>query len=241
MLRPFALLSFIYTAYVLNPARAVSATLPPGIVLTGGLAAVAAALAKPSYAICIIPAAGLFWLYWLYRRRTLNWPALLGTLLPTGLILVVQFFALPASGGDAGAITWMPLGFFADFHPLDVLLRLGLSVAFPLAVYLAYWPQARRDGRLNLAWLTFLFGAFYTYFIVEGNRVTHGNFTWSGQITLFILFVISAAMLVQQAYREQQIVIDRRSLLCGGVLLLHLISGVLWLAVHYSTESLVWY
>jgi Na+(H+)/acetate symporter ActP len=68
-------------------------------------------------------------------------------------------------------------------------IKFVLSAAFPIAVYGLYWKSAVRDARLNLAVLLFAFGISYSHLLSEKRHWEHGNFIWSGYITLFILFV----------------------------------------------------
>ena len=59
----------------------------------------------------------------------------------------------------------------------------------------SFWEpstEARRDTMLNLAWLTFGFATLQTYLLAEaGPRFNDGNFAWSSQISLFVLFTVS--------------------------------------------------
>ena len=52
---------------------------------------------------------------------------------------------------------------------------------------------------LPLAYLAFLMGALQLYLLAEtGIRFSDGNFRWSAQITLFLLFVAGARWLLRE-------------------------------------------
>jgi hypothetical protein len=161
-------------------------------------------LAKPSYLICLIPATILIILYKIFTKKGINWhPLILGFILPSILILGWQFIFSYLNkdtviiGGESSIIfaPFVAMGYYSK----NLLGEFLLSIAFPLCVYLCYFTKARRDNQLNFAWLIFFIGAFYTYFLAEsGNRIYAGNFFWSGQLTLFILFVVSTTFVLKQ-------------------------------------------
>jgi hypothetical protein len=75
-----------------------------------------------------------------------------------------------------------------------LVVKLLLSLLFPLSVLAVNFRRAREDCALMLAWLLFAIGAAMMYLLAEsGPRMVHGNMLWSAQIAVFILFVRSAA------------------------------------------------
>jgi hypothetical protein len=85
----------------------------------------------------------------------------------------------------------MPFGVMKMYSNY-LLPKLVASILFPLFVSLVYIRRAVLDIRMILGWLIFLFGAFITYFFAEtGQRFYDGNFGWSGEIALVILFITS--------------------------------------------------
>jgi hypothetical protein len=106
-------------------------------------------------------------------------------------------------------------------------LKLLLSALFPLAVAAAFGRTALRDPMLRLAWLGFAAGAFYAYGLAEsGRRLVDGNFLWSGQVSLLVLFVASARWLVAHLSSARGRV-SLRVVVCGTVLSLHVLAGCL--------------
>jgi hypothetical protein len=238
VLKPLALLLFLYAVAVFSDTH----FRKPVTVLMAVLLTVLCTLSKPNFTISLLPALAAFALFWLILRRPLNWLLLLGIVLSGGLILVIQLFVLPESTAGGGGIVFDPFGLFREFDSireyaiLDTLFwRFLLSISFPLVVYLVYWRDARRDLSLNLSWASFGFGAFFTYFMAEPGRVIHGNFAWSGHITLLVLFVVSATFLTKQIRANRLQAAAWASLFMLG---LHVINGVVWYVAELSSVAI---
>jgi hypothetical protein len=227
LLKPFALAGFFLTIWYLTHRGRIDARLAALFALT----TIAGALSKPSYLICILPAAALLGFYRLLRRAPIS-PSglLLGLYLPGAAVLGWQFYATYA-GHNADstyhdAIDWAPFKFMS-YWATDLLSKFLLSIAFPLAVALVYWKEARRDAWMQLSWLTFLFGTFYSYLLAERVNWGAGNFVWSGYIADFLLIVGSAVFWLRQVSRKpRSLWLRSGAILCGAVLLLHAVSGV---------------
>lgn len=241
LLRPFAVLSFIFVIRTVTHTRtpvvwmAVSAAL-----MFGG------ALAKPSYTTSILPVLGLIGLWGLWRGKqtagshdsiwkaawsAIDWRLLiLGLALPALLSIVLQtvvVYLVP----DADPVGIMLAPFvveraFSDYLPWKFLL----SIAFPLVAALFFWRKYREDVSLPLAWLAFFSGVLQLYLLAEtGDRLMHGNFRWSAQITLFLLFVATARFLLNRA---GDLPLWQRSA-AWAVYLLHLAGGVAYYIASY--------
>jgi hypothetical protein len=105
-----------------------------------------------------------------------------------------------------------------------------LSILFPASVAICFFSQVRSDPRMVLAWLQFGVGVIFTYFLAEYPDLSAANFIWSGHITLFVLFVVSALMLIEQTLTDiaspwRAVFSNRAAIVCYGALLLHLIGG----------------
>jgi len=193
LLRPFALMLFVAALAIIESRTRQGKILR---VVVGTVLSILATLAKPNFTVALLPPLLLVAAYQAVKR---NWQTsaalLLGFMLPGAIILYAQmaFFA----GGEGLAIApfavfnaWLDI--FYPGNPLGLLPRLILSILFPAYICVAYRGKAFHNTSLNLAWATFGFGAVYTYFLAEaGARLTDGNWTWSGQITLFVLFTAS--------------------------------------------------
>ena len=206
-------------------------------------------LAKPNFVIAFLPALGIMAMIWLWQRKKIDWLGLVGGIvLPAVGLLAWQYLATYSSDrvlADEAGILFAPFLVYGRESD-DLLLKFILSIAFPLAVYMLYYRRARQDWSLNLAWLTFGCGAFFTYFFAEsGVRLQDANFAWSGQVTLFVLYAVSATFFIGQAF-------DRRStyqihkkltpfVICGVIFFIQVVCGILWYSLHLTQPGNVWW
>jgi hypothetical protein len=195
--------------------------------------------AKPNYVMALAPALIVLALYRWRRGQAVSFRLLLwGIMLPAALVLGLQaiFF-------KTGQIAFQPLGYL-DAHAAGttpdanryLIMKLILSAAFPLAVYMMYWPATERDTMLMLGWLTFGVSLLYAYFLVEVNRVTDGNFIWGAQAALFILFLASFVVFLREnipLIRGENLHHLMPRLAIGICILgLHVVSGIVWYQTH---------
>lgn len=221
LLRPLALLLWLRVTRALAPHG------PPatkGEVTATAALSVLCALAKPSYAIALLPALGLAGAWQGGRgRRVDRRQILLGFVMPTCAVLAWQFGFSFATGTDA--LAWAPLEVMARFPGTPA--RVVLTVLFPAVVYLTHLQRARRDAALNVAWLTFAVGAAYAYLLAEsGNRIEHANLVWSGQISAFVLFVASALFVLREGGSGSK---PPALAACAAAFALHFVCGVYFL------------
>ncbi len=229
MLKPLALLVWVSAAGALSE----RGWRPPlwSVALLAGLCV----MAKSSYALALLPALGVMTAGAVIRRQSVAWVRLAAVALPVLALLVVQAVWFRNTGGIILAPLAVMRAWAGAINPLaddHLLLKLVLSALFPAATAIVCWPAARRDRHLHLAWLAFGLGAFYTYFLAEsGERLGHANFTWSGQITLFILFVASSICAIRFIRESSG---ARRGLLLAAIFGLHLVSGWHWYQIHMN-------
>ncbi len=185
LLRPLALLQFLYALRCFEPRRTSKIEL-----LGMAMISMLAAFAKPNFAIDLLPAMTILGLQRMLQRRNVDLAAFLaGFALPTLFVLTGQF--LITYQRESGII-------FAPFTVMShysgfLLPKLLLSILFPLLVTIIYRRRVWHDAHMRLAWLIFVFGGFYTYFLAEGGpRLYDGNFGWSGEIGLFVLFAAAS-------------------------------------------------
>jgi hypothetical protein len=238
-LKPFTLLLFLYASAVFCPRSSHTATeLTAAVCLT-----LASTLAKPSYTICLLPALFAFSAYRLLRRDYVDRRLLLGGIVVPALVTLawqyeVTYVSQPSS------IVFAPLAVMRMYSS-SLLPKFLLSVLFPLLVAVLFWRRAIASAALSLAWLTFMFGAGYTYLLAEaGPRMAHGNFGWSAEISLFILFVVSALFVLREGLLTFPVTrtswkLNAKLALCALGFGLHLVSGVLWYAVHVHRSQAV--
>jgi hypothetical protein len=186
LMKPFTVLTFYFSIQALE-----NKTAAWWKILMAALFSALGAFAKPNYLVCLLPALAIIALLRLIKKKPINWALLIfGIVVPQVLLLGWQF-ALSYSSASKDNIQML----FAPFsvmrgYSANLLLKFFLSIAFPLVVTCLYWKEAKKDIKMQVGWLGFGFGAFFTYFLAEsGGQFVHGNYLWSGDISLFILFV----------------------------------------------------
>lgn len=231
-LKPFALLVF---AFIFTPTQEVGATNWKSLTACI-LATTASALAKPNFVIVIVPALVVAFAIPAMRRELVPKAKFIAcaVLLPALIILAGQYWLtysseqIPGVYQGRSGIIWAPFVVMANFSSW-LPAKFLFSIAFPLAIFIGYFRQVLAHPRLLLAWLAFVIGAAYTYLLAEsGPRMYHGNLAWSGQVTLFILFVVSTAFLCEEVRcnglkdRYRKLVFA----LCLTLFILHALSGI---------------
>jgi len=243
LLKPLALLAFGLAV------RALTTRESTGRLKSSAAVVVAlGVLAKPNYAIALLPALVTFaaWRTFVGTRSEIRAGVrvdfglvALGFVGPACAVLLWQYAYTYSSAQSphpaeaSSAIAFAPLLAMSTFSESGVgglAARLVASILFPVCVTALYFDAAKHDLAMGFAWMGFAFGAFYTYFMVEtGPRFADGNFLWCGQITLFVLFVASSTFALQRAAVDR----SARRWICAGVYGLHVISGVIWYAIPF--------
>jgi len=192
LLRPLAIVQFGLACTMLGGTRFSGWRI-------AGVAAISilTTFAKPNLAICLLPALGLLALARLARKQDLDLRGLvLGIFAPVVAVLAWQFVVAYIMDEKSG-IAFMPLVVMRGYSD-HLAIKFLASILFPAVLVLVYLRRALADVRMVLAWTTFALGAAYTYLLAEtGKRLTHGNFGWCAEITLFILFVVSMVFYVE--------------------------------------------
>lgn len=196
-------------------------------------------LTKPNYIICFLPIFIFVMIYKLLKNRRLD-NALLwaGLIIPPMVLLSLQYSTTYVNGTsnvNFGLFTAIRAQGVEDYQIVPKLLA---SIAFPVFVYVVY-PRARRDMYLNLSWAIFFLGLLFTYGVFEtGKRLGHGNFIWSGQLTLMGVFLASTLVVLRE-HRDLLVsgkwgILPRTFFVTSLVFGLHLVSGIFFYA-------LMWY
>lgn len=191
---------------------------------------------KPNYMLSLLPALILAVGYRFWRGEVANTKLIVSAVIVPTILLLIAQYALGFSDAEAG-IAFAPfsvVGHLTGYGIPQLILMFFLSILFPLLVVLSRWQTARRDVGLVASWLAFLAGAVQMYFLSEtGVRQWHGNFWWSAQITLFVLFVYSAVFHLRAANQHP----SRFDKLITGVFGLHVVFGVLYYIVVFSIPT----
>lgn len=207
------------------------------ILQTMGLV-ILSAITKPSYLICLVPSLVLLACHHLLRKKPVDWrPLLVGVMMPGIFVLGLQYLYTYANG--SAGIGFAPFR-VASYFSGWLLPKFVLSIAFPLVVTLLFFRRAIGDIRMRLAWLGAILGilCFYTLIETAPEFTFHGNFGWSGIITLFVLFFASTVFLLQQWQTHRAESTARwRLRISTAVFCMHVASGVLWYVLTWSARQ----
>lgn len=160
-------------------------------------------LAKPSYTIVHIGAAGIIMLFRLIKHRFLN---IRQTLLaacfyiPTFIVLLIQFGGVFArkvvTGGEQG-IGVAPFKIWS-LYTQNIPVAIILACFFPFVVLVVHRKDLFFDYQYRFSWYIYISGVLMAIiFFEKGFRATHGNFFWGYICGLFIVFFESILLLLK--------------------------------------------
>lgn len=225
MIRPFALIAVVFALRAFAGYMRFSGRTALMCVLVVG----ASLFVKPNFALVFIPALIVVVAYRAAVKQNYIGARLilLGIVAPTIVLLavqyVLQFVVLPRPGGNSG-IALMPFVATVMFEPSFwwIAIKLLLSLAFPLTVYLLYRRELKADVGIGLAWWMVAAGIAQMYLLTEGGLIARDLNFWAGaQIAGFILFAFTLKSWLPLIKREP------RAWVSVALLALHVISGVL--------------
>jgi len=227
LLKPLALIHFFMTVKMME-SRQATAMHVIGLIIVSILVA----LAKPNYTLVMLPVVLIYLAYICLTRQRANAAAMaISVIVPSVVVLASQFFLFFTDDKIQFAPFVVPAALSSMLFPKFIL-----SMAFPLSVSLLYLKKVMNDLHMKTAWAIFMFGIAQMYLLAEsGQRMFHGNFFWSGQIALFILFVATTRFMVREQIIHKKLTmehakkhIDFRLLFSWMIFISHAIFGVLW-------------
>jgi len=161
---------------------------------------------KPNYALVILPGLALSAGIRLLRKEKVDFKMLVyGFAAPAVSMLALQWLVAYQFGDPGERIIFAPFQVersFSAFLPLKFLL----SCAFPLVVLVIARRFLLRDSNLLVGWTVFAVGVAQLYLLAEGGeRLLHGNFRWSAQIGLFLLFAVMLRWFLQEGLFDKNL------------------------------------
>ena len=217
---------FIYCAQFLDSRRA-----ELGPALSTGVLAVLSALAKPSFLVAFLPTAGLFSLADLWRRRWRQ-VSMFAMCIAVPVVLVLAWQAsLTFTLGDGNRVIFAP---FAVFDPTTTLYKLPASLAFPLIVAALAIRGRIQDSKFAFAWAYAGVALFVTLFLAETARLLDGNFAWTGQTGVFLVYVESLLLLIGRPELS-----GWRSA-AWTAFAVHVLCGIVWYGGVFFRDLSVW-
>lgn len=201
-------------------------------------------LAKPTFAQMFIPAVGVImladWIGQLVRKRDTaghyfkECLRMLLCAVPSLLYILVSYVAFFLMGGsvvESSGICVTKLGEVWSMYSENILLSVGLGMAFPLLILLIAPRFFLKDSLGRLALIGYAIGFAQALFLGErGEKLSHGNFIWpmlSGMTLLWMAAVIGLLCLEQ----DDTLTGWKRWLLGGAWMLFfaHVLCGYLYI------------
>ena len=212
---------FLYVRVSLSPRMP---AWPPLLAVWCASLCILSAVAKPSFLIAFLPTTGAMTLADIVTGR---WRAVVSfagaVVLPTIVTLGIQWWT--TYGSTNSGIEFAPFAVFTD--PAEFALKLPFCLALPVATTILLAASPREAPALWLAWLYLAFGLAFALMLAEtGPRRLQGNFAWTAQTGVFLLYVESVLLIAARAGR------DWRSCTCLGILAVHVGFGVVYAAAN---------
>jgi len=225
LLRPFALLGFLGVAALFRKDRRPTRE----ITILTSLVLLISTWVKPSFIICLLPAAGLYLLLPRFKDRRMFF-TMLWVFLPSVLLLIYQYaetYLMKDTNSyfhDKIIFSWFGV---AKIYTKSVFISTLRVLAFPLLVLVFSYKNIRQNSGLLLGWLLLIISFIFYGVLAEQNKYEQGAFCFSFYVCLFILFVFSLGEYLQwfTAIKKNKIKIS----VAGLVLFCHLISGIVYL------------
>ena len=149
---------------------------------------------KPSFLVTFAPAMAIFLLLDLLQGIPFKKVFLFGlTVIPS--LLVVLFQNAILFGGETGNGWEIRPGYALSMHSGYPIIVAGLSILFPLAVFIWNIKKVKTDRWFSFAWLMAFVGFAEVFLLCEtGGRADDGNFMWGYSFAILMLFAVSILM-----------------------------------------------
>lgn len=223
LLKPVALLSFFYAVRALD-----GQSFNFRKIMEAAFWMVISTWIKPNYALIILPALLLATAVRWKSGEKVNLNMLIfGFALPAVIMLAIQWLIAYHFGDPGESIIIAPFRVERGFSNY-LLPKFLLSCAFPLSILVIARRQLLKDSTLLAAWTAFLVGVAQLYLLAEGGqRLLHGNFRWSAQIGLFLLFAVTLRWFLRENF-IQTVVHSVQKTVASFVYLAHLVGGIVY-------------
>ncbi|MGV8906556.1 MAG: hypothetical protein ACOH15_08150 [Acetobacterium sp.] len=186
---------------------------------------------KPNFFVFFAPAMFVYLLIDLINakgKKSLNVLILGSAVLPSLLILVIQYTLLFNSAADGG-IT-IAFGKMLTMVTDHGFLSIVQSLAFPLFVLCFNLKDLYKDKKYGFIWLLLLIALLqYLLFIETGDRMAHGNWGWGYTYAIFFAFTGSIYKLYENFQeRSQSIRGTAYKRIAVMLLTVHLLCGIVY-------------
>lgn len=204
--RPFAILAFFQFAKLLDVYEKGAQGLWKDY-LAFTLSLLLATMAKPSFTIVLVGAAGLLMLYRMLRSKFKNFVATLQLgfcFLPTFGDLLYQFKGVfvPEEGVEGGI--GFCLGDVWKLYTDNLPLALCLAIGCPIVVLLFNYQELKKNTLYRFSWQIYMMGFAMAFLLYEkGFRKPDFNFSWGYMYGIFFTFVGALFVLLKETARKK--------------------------------------
>lgn len=242
--RPLTIAVFFTGAELLENYREV---LPRRNVIIFGILVFLCTFTKPSFTFILVPAGAGVLLWRLCRSKGKLWKSTLilcASLIPTGFLLIYEFFGVFAGNAAVSEEQGIGIGLFKAWHVFsnNIPLSVVMAAAFPIAVLILNAKELRRKENFRLAWQLWLAG-FLTFalFYEKGFRFEHMNFSWGYMHGLFFVFMVSILEVIKNIMQKKSGAKRLGIVLEVGLLTFHLVCGVVFFIYLYQGNNMAWF
>lgn len=188
--RPFAIASFIFFIQLAKTYKSKSSYKYAFLFSLVSLVGVGA---KPSYAIVLLPAMGIYTLYHMIQNKKLGFGIVAFiAVLPSLVLLIIQQIWVTSHSEALNA--YIKFGFFHGFEELTTLgaitreVFLASLVTFPVVIFLFRIKWMKNDIAYFIAIFTLAFGWAEMYFLKAG---VQGDFSWGYDLAVQFATLVS--------------------------------------------------
>lgn len=243
MVKPLAFLSVFSVALYFDSKKLKWAV----VAMTSALLSI---YAKPSFIIAFLPAIYLSLPIFVMQEKELNIVQVFSRFVEmikcfrreVFFVLVLSLLSILAIWGqytilysdvNTSKVVFDFLGVWSSYTS-NVAVSFMLTYLFPLAVFFLVKDKDNKAYTLSLV-MTLVSVFLFSVFAEEGPRYAHGNFGWSQQISVQILFAFSLIEFV----RHYNILDDCRKYILSMALSMHMVSGIFYVikisnGLHYG-------
>ena len=227
MVQPLALLSVFFTVKYFNTEKS-------NFFILAILVTIISIFAKPSYILVFLPAITIFVLlerFFDKRQLLFTFTAIFFSV----AVLVYQFLNTYSGEGNDSVIFDF-LGVWSLYSPniaISILLALGL----PLLITVFNYQSVKKNDYIKFSWLLVLFSMIlFACFAESGRHYSDGNFGWSWNISLSLIYIFTIIEYFKQYYmmppliRYSLLAIMLYQLYVGWYFLIGMFNGVNYLA-----------
>lgn len=199
---------------------------------------------KPTFMFMLLPAGAVYLLIDLgiaLVRKDGSWKKVWGFMwriacasIPAVLYLLLEYAIFYLWGGTSGDASVAIYPFLTAWHIYspNVPRSLRLAMAFPVWMVITNWKYFLKSVEGRLALIGYAVGTMEFSFLVEaGSRLAHLNFSWEMMSGMLLLWVISAAKLIELTANPGERKGNAIVVLVGWILLfVHFYSGLYYIS-----------